>query len=327
MSPSERPPRVAFLYPGSGSQYLGMGKDFNEEVPVVRQYLDGLAGALGYDLRRTMFDGPEEALFHPIASPTPSLFMEAISALSLAVARVFEKRGIVPDALAGRSMGEYTALMAAGCVDPADGFHLLRCFADQAQKDWSSLPGCVSTAFGLERSEAATISRAVTREIGPCEIICRYRARRMIVVGGAPDAVAAFEARARAAGATKFIRSKEEGAIHTTLTAGLARRMARELKAIRLKRPSAPIWCNYDARPAETERVLRHRLAAQLDHPVLWEETIAGLAAAGTRFFVELAPGRMLTDFLVPLPDGVEVLPTDTPKRLREALRRLESRS
>lgn len=320
-----RRPRVAFLFPGSGSQYLGMGKDFDAEVPEMRAALDALARELGYDLRRTMFEGPEEALFHPIASPTPSLFMEAISALSLAAAGVFASRGVVCDALAGRSMGEYTALMAAGCVDRPTGFGFLKAFADQAQKDWSALPGRVLTAFGLSAADAARISRAVTRELGPCEVVCRYRARRMIVVGGAPRAVDEFERRARAAGATRFARSREEGAIHTSLTAGLARRMRRELAAARLSPPSAPLWCNYDARPARTARALRHRLAAQLDHPVLWEETISGLARAGTRFFIELPPGRMLTDFLVPLPDGVEVLPADTPLRLRQALQRLRA--
>lgn len=316
---------VAFLFPGSGSQHLGMGRDFDAEFPEVRAYLDGLADELGVDLRRTMFEGPAELLDSPVTTKTPWLFMQAISALSLAVAEVFERRGLRPDALAGRSMGEYTALMAAGSVGRRDGFHLLRCFAEQAQRDWTAFPGRVLTAYGLARRDAARLCREAGKA-EPCELICHYAARRMAIVGGSAGAVAAFELRARAAGATRFSLSKEQGAIHTTLTAGLARRMAAELAAVPVAAPRAPIWCNLDAKPAAAPSALRRRAAAQLDHPVLWEETISGMIAAGTRVFVEIAPGRMLTDFLVPLPEDVEVLPTDTPKRLREALRRLERR-
>ena len=328
MKSRTRRPKIAFLFPGSGSQYLGMGRNFDADIPEVRDFFDSLARELGYDLRGVMFDGPEEDLFPTAATlakiGTVSLFMETTSALSLAVARVFEKRGVVPDALAGRSMGEYTALMAAGCVDRATGFRLLRDLGEHARKERPRV-GCVSTVFGLEKTQAEKICRVEARKRGPCEVICGYRARRMVVVGGTRTAVAEFEKQARAAGATKFIHSRQEWVAHTSLNSGLARYMAGEMKTLRLRRPCAPIWCNYDARPAVTERVLRRRLAAQLDHPVFWEETIAGLVATGTKFFVELAPGRMLTDFLVPLPDGVEVLPTDTPQRLRAALERLKA--
>lgn len=318
---------IAFLFPGSGSQYLGMGRDFNGEIGEVRSYLDILARELGVDLRRTMFDGPAELLQNPATTKEPWLFMQAISALSLAVAHALQRRGVVADALAGRSMGEYTALMAAGCVERREGFRLLRCFAEQAQEDWALRRGCVLTVYGLGRPDAERLCRQVVRSGEACELVCHYGARRMAVVGGSQAAVSAFETLAQAAGATRSSRSREEGAIHTTLTSGLARRMARELSTAALRDPVAPIWCNYDARPAATAAVLRHRAAAQLDHPVLWEETISGMAAAGMSVFVEIAPGRMLTDFLVPLPAGVEVLSTDTPARLQEALKRLGRRA
>ena len=316
-------PRVAFLFPGSGSQHLGMGLDFHSEIPLVRSYLDNLADELGYDLRRTMFKGPLEDLYPPITTRRPSLCMEVISALSLAVENIFKMHGVAPAAWAGRSMGEYTALIASGSVDRRTGFHLIRFFAENAQRDWRTLPGCVLTAYGLDLKDAGPISRAITLEVGACEIICHYRTRRIVVVGGAADAISEFERRARTAGATRFSFSSEEGAAHTSLTSGLARRMKRELEGTHLLPPTAPLWCNYDARPTQRPGILRRRLAAQLDHPVLWEEIVAGLIREGIKFFVEIAPGRMLTEFLVPLPTGVEVLPTDTPRRLKVALSRL----
>ena len=319
-----RHPTVAFLFPGTGSQSLGMGRDFDAEIPQVRSYLDLLASELGYDLRETMFNGPLEDLYPPITTRSPSLCTEVISALSLAVSHVFEMNGITPDAWAGRSIGEYTALIAAGSADRRMGFHLVRLIAEQAQKDWSGLPGCVLTAYGLDLKDARLISRAISLEVGACEVICHYRTRRIVVVGGAAGAIAEFERRARSAGATRFSFSSEEGAAHTSLTSGLALRMKRELASTHLRSPTAPLWCNYDARPTRRPDVLRRRLAAQLDHPVLWEEIVAGLAATGIKFFVEIAPGRMLTEFLVPLPAGVEVLPTDTPRRLKAALARLK---
>lgn len=318
--------KTVFLFPGSGHQYLGMGRDLDAGHRAVRQFLDGLRSALGYDLRETMFDGPIATLMRPLESPTPSLFLEVISALSLAVFHAFEREGVAPDAVAGRSMGEYTALMACGSVSVTDGFALIKRIGAAAQRDCLDFPGELMTVYGLERRQAQGLCREVSRGGAVCELVSHFRANRVAVVGGSADAVELFKWRARELGAERFTPSPEAGAFHTSLMRSHARLMRRELAAAAVRAPRCPIWCNFDGRPARSPAVLRHHLAAQLDHPVKWQEILEGLIARGFEVFVEMAPGRMLTEFLTPLPPRARVLPTDTPENLRAALNFLKPR-
>ncbi len=316
---------VAFLYPGSGHQYRGMGRDFDSEVPAVRRFLDRCARTLGYDLRRTMFDGPEDVLHRPLHAENPSLFIEVICALSLSIDHVLRRAGVVPAAVAGRSLGEYTAAMAEGVFEIRAGFALLRRLTRMAQKDCRDHPGGLLTVFGLDHPGVLDLCRGVSRAKAPCELVTHFDYRRVSIVGGEHAALRAVKMRLRRMRGVRFVASPEAGAFHTSLMRTHAEHVRRELRSVPARPPRAPIWCNATGRPVSSVRALRRNLSSQLDHSVRWREILMGMVRRGVKVFVEIAPGSMMTDFLVPLPPDVRVMRTDTPRRLRETLGRLRA--
>jgi [acyl-carrier-protein] S-malonyltransferase len=306
-----------------------MGRDFDASVPPFRRFLDRLAASTGRELRPTMFRGPKSVLFPESTTSEPSLFMEVVVAMSLAVTEALARAGVRPDAVAGRSLGEYTAAAAAGALDAQTLLEAVRrlgrtgreiCHRNLRRERCRML-----TVFGLPRAEVEGLLRE-TAPLGRCELATHMSHRRLSVVGGPLRALEEFKRRARRRGGARVVPCREGyrgGALHTSWMSEHARIFRAELDGLPFRRAALPLWSAVDARPVRDGERIRELLCAQLDRPVLWEETVLGLARAGTRVFVEIAPGSMLTDFLFPLPEGVSVLRTDTPAALRAAIRQL----
>lgn len=314
----------AFLFPGSGAQYLGMGRDLRDAVPEIENNLQEINAALGYDIASAM-DGPEELLFPPVGSPTPTVFMEVTMALSLAVARSLAAAGARADVLAGRSMGEYSAACFGGVFGTADCFDMVRTVTLYGQQDCLKHPSSLVTVYGLTRAELAAVAASLEQAGQLCEIVAFYDKARVGVAGLRNSGMKALRA-ALAPFRHRISISKEVGAFHSTLFDRLAGRALEHFAAKKFLAPRAPLYMNLDARPQASPTGIKKKLAAALNHPVLWQETIQNLLDRGVRTFVELAPGAMLTEFICELPPDARVLRTDTPENYRRTLSLLLAR-
>ncbi|MDD2804577.1 MAG: ACP S-malonyltransferase [Elusimicrobiales bacterium] len=321
--PSNRKPKTAFLFPGSGAQYPGMGRGLRDAFPAVEQNLRSINLAIGRDIAAAM-DGPEALLFPPVDSPDPTVFMEVTMALALAVGRSLAAAGARPDFAAGRSMGEYSAAAFAGVFSDADCFSMVRYVTLNGQQDCLDSPSFLVTVYGLDRRELAAAARQVELGGELCEVVAFYDKARLGVAGLRKAALPLLRA-ALAPHRHRISLSREVGAFHTTLFNRLSARAAVYFDGVKFAPPAIPLYMNVDGKRELAPAGLKRKLAAALVRPVLWQETIAALLRAGTRTFVELAPGAMLTEFVCELPADAEVLRTDTPENYRRALARLKA--
>lgn len=302
-----------------------MGRPLRDAFPLLEKELAGINSEAGYDVASAL-DGPRSLLFPTLASPRSWISMEATVALSLAVARSLLAAGArPPDALAGRSMGEYPAACLAGAFGGADCFRLVRRVSELGHRDCLSEPGLLVTVYGLTRRELRAAARAAQAAGGLCELVSFYDLPRLgfaaVRRGELPllkKALEPYRHRVRV--------SKELGAFHSSLFDRLAADALEYFSGVPFSAPSRPLYLNLDAKPAASPAALRRRLAAALNHPVKWQETLRRLLRDGVRTFVELAPGAMLTEFICALPPGAEVLRTDTPENYRRTLKRLRAR-
>lgn len=298
-----------------------MGRRLRDAIPGLEENLQIINRELGYDIAAAM-DGPEELLFPPVASPTPTVFMEVTMALSLAVARTLARAGAAPGALAGRSMGEYSAACFSGVFGTRDCFSMVKTVTLYGQQDCLRTPSSLVTIYGLGRAELDGVAREMAAAGHLCEIVAFYDKARLGVAGLKNASLDEFRARL-APFRHRISVSREVGAFHSTLFDRLAGRALEFFGTIDFSAPALPLYLNLDAGREPSPAGIKNKLAAALNHPVLWQETIRNLLDDGVRTFVEMAPGAMLTEFICELPPDAEVLRTDTPENYRAALRRL----
>lgn len=301
-----------------------MGRALRNAFPLIEQDLRKLDTTLGYPLSGAM-DGPPDLLFPPMDSRTPTVFMEVTMALSLSVARALQRAGAAPDALAGRSMGEYSAAAFAGVFSEKDCFRMVRTITGKGQEDCQETLSTLVTVYGLSRAELRAVAAGMEKAGHLCEVVAFYDKPRLGVAGLRNSSLPELKARL-APFRHKLSVSREMGAFHSTLFDRLAARARRFFGKIEFSAPAVPLYMNLDGRRAAGPAEIKRKLASALNRPVLWQETIHNMLADGVRTFVELAPGAMLTEFICALPPDAEVLRTDTPENFRRALRRLAAR-
>lgn len=280
------------LLPGQGAQEVGMGRDFAAASPAARALYARADEILGLPLTRLCFEGPLEALTATdVAQP-------AIYVTSLAVLAALEEAAgepLRPRLAAGLSLGEYTALVAAGALDFADGLRLVRARGAAMQRASEALPSGMSSVLGLDRAACEAACAAAAAATGKICQVANLNAPGQIVVSGEIAALDDFEPRAKAAGARRTIRLAVAGAFHSEVMRPAAEELARALDAVQFRPARCPVWQNATAAPAVAPEELRVHLAAQLTAPVRWEESFHKMAAAsGTAPFLEPAPGRVL---------------------------------
>jgi len=303
--------KVAFLFPGSGSQHLGMGLELYERVPLVRKNLDALTNALGYDLTEYMFRGSEEILFPPANSPQLTIFIEVTLALSLTVANSLREEGVFPDFAAGRSMGEYSAYSFCGVFDAPLCFLLARSYILYGQPECLAEPGILVTIYGLDSEEMKELCSELEAEGEFCELVTFYDKARLGTIGlrkSSLDKLMGKLSRFR----HKAVVSKEIGAFHTKLFDTAMKKITPLFSAVNFNPSMLPICCNYTAGNSRDPASLKENLLKALTSPVKWQESIETLLSEGVEIFVEMAPGAMLTEFICDLPRGTQVLRTDT---------------
>ncbi len=298
--------KVAFLFPGQGAQHVGMGADLAARYPVARETFAEAGRVLGYDLARVCRQGPAEELNRT------EVTQPAVLTLSVAALRVLAEHGWLPDAVAGLSVGEYAALVAAGSLSFADAVRVVRERGRFMEEAVPGGRGAMAAVLGLAAAEVVALCAAVEEEaragglavaeLSPGEEpvleAVNFNCPGQVVVSGHRSLVEAAAERARALGARRVIPLAVSGPFHTRLMAPAAERLARLLAEVEIRAPAVPVVSNVTARYATSADEIRRLLAEQVRRPVRWEESVRLLLAEGVETFVEAGPGSVLVGFL-----------------------------
>ena len=279
-------PASAWLFPGQGAQHVGMGKDLAEEIPAARAVFEAADEALGFSLSTLCFEGPEDELLRTI-NTQPALVAHGIAALAAAIDQ--GSLGEAPALLAGHSLGEYAALIAAGAISFEDGIRLVRERGRLMQEACDAQPGTMAAILGLDRETLEPICAEHDAAV------CNENAAGNISIGGTAEAVAAASEAASEAGASRVVPLRVAGAFHTPLMASAAEGMASVLAAAPFGDPTRPVVSNVTAQPLTSGDALAGELRDQITSPVLWLDSLRTMLDAGVSSFIEFGPGRVLT--------------------------------
>lgn len=280
--------KYAMLFPGQGSQAVGMLSALAGAYPVVGATLDEAGQALGWDLARLVREGPAEELNRTERT------QPALLAAGIAVWRAWQSHAPPPPvALAGHSLGEYTALVAAGSLPFADALKLVELRGRLMQDAVPDGQGGMAAVVGMDDAGVEKLCASY----GGGEVLepVNYNAPGQVVVAGHSDALKWLEDNARAAGARMIVRLPVSVPSHCSLMQPAAMRLAGQLAAVPFNRPVIPVLHNLDAGRHETPDAVRLALREQLYRPVRWAQTVQALAAAGAGLFLECGPGKVLS--------------------------------
>ncbi|MCW1840213.1 ACP S-malonyltransferase [Prosthecomicrobium hirschii] len=306
---------TAFTFPGQGSQAVGMGKALAEAVPAARAVFEEVDAALGQKLSALMWDGPEaELTLTENAQP-------ALMAVSLAALRALEAEGVriggAVAYVAGHSLGEYSALAAAGSLTIADAARLLKIRGRAMQAAVPVGEGAMAALLGLDFATATEVAAAAA-ENEVCQA-ANDNADGQVVVSGSKAAVERAVALAKARGAKRAMLLNVSAPFHCALMQPAAEAMAAALAAVDLKAPIVPLIANVLAAPISDPADIRRRLVEQVTGTVRWRESVQWLAANGVTRLVEIGSGKVLTGLVKRIADGVEGLAVNTPDDVAKA--------
>jgi len=290
---------IAVVFPGQGSQTVGMGKSLAETFPVCRQTFDEADSALGEALSRLAFDGPDDRL--RLTENT----QPAILAVSIAAYRLLVSRGLTPAFVAGHSLGEYSAHVAAETFAFADAVRLVRRRGRYMQEAVPVGEGAMAAILGLELEKVsqACAEAASGEVVSPANI----NGAGQIVIAGSRAAVDRAGERAKALGAKRVIALPVSAPFHCALMRPAEERLAPELRTLAVHDPRMPIVANVDAEPKRDARSAIEALVAQVSAPVQWEATVRRLASEGVTTYVEVGPGTVLTGLVRKIHRGAVV--------------------
>lgn len=302
---------IAFLFPGQGSQKVGMGRALAEAFPICRDAFEEADRELGEPLSRLCFQGPDDRLM--LTENT----QPAILASSIAAQRLLESRGVGPSFVAGHSLGEYSANVAAGTLAFGEALRLVRRRGQYMQEAVPVGEGAMAAILGLDADGVAAACQEAQAE-RPGEVVspANLNAPGQVVIAGAREAVRRAGERARARGATRVIPLSVSAPFHCALMEPAARRLEPELRGIAARDPRVPVVANVDAEVKRTGSACIDALVRQVAAPVLWERLVARLASEGVRAYVEVGPGTVLTGLVRKIHRGAAVLNFEIPDQL-----------
>ncbi len=286
--------KKAFLFPGQGTQKVGMGADLYESVPAARDIYDRANAAAGLDIARLCFEGPESEL-NDTAVCQAAVLVTSIAALEALKAKngpAAAEAGLT----AGLSLGEYTALVYAGAIAFEDAVRLVRKRGIFMKEAAELNPGAMLSVLGMTR-EAVMELVAACRDKGTL-VAANFNSPGQIVLSGSTDAIGHAELIARERGAKRAIRLAVSGAFHSPLMEPAANKLAAELKRTDIKPPLVPLVSNVSAKYVSSAEEVRELLSLQLTHPVMWEDSMRFMIAEGMTHAVEIGPGRTLSGLL-----------------------------
>ena len=288
--------KLAFLFPGQGAQAVGMGRSLAETFPEARETFATADRVLGFPLSQICWNGPAEELKKSV-NTQPALLTHSVAAW-----RLVESSGLVPVAVAGHSLGEYSACVAAGALSFEDALMLTRTRGRLMVEAGLARPGAMAALLGLSREDAEAVC-AEASAVGLVRV-ANLNTPGQVVISGEPAAVDAACERARGRGARRAIRLEVSGAFHSPLMEPAARGLAEALGRVAFRDARCPVISNAWARPVQKSAEIRQALEEQLLATVRWEETIRLLLAQGVEGFVELGTGKVLRGLLRAIEPG-----------------------
>ncbi len=303
---------LAFVFPGQGSQKVGMGRELYDAHPGVREVFDKAAAVLGFDIARLCFEGPEAELTATLnAQP-------AILTLSYACYELARAEGITARVVAGHSLGEYTALIAAGVLPFEDAVRLVR---RRGELMHQASEGTMAAILGLSAEQIAEACREATGIVQPAN----FNAPGQIVISGEVAAVEAAMTIAQNKGASRVVKLPVSGAFHSPLMREAAEQMAQLIQAAPVSTAQIPTVTNVTGEVAQSAEEIRSALVRQMTSAVLWEKSVQTMWNLGVRTFVELGPGRVLSGLIRRIEKEATTLNVEDSGSLEKTIRTLRS--
>ena len=274
----------AFVFPGQGAQFVGMGKDLYENNPVAKEMFDKANEILGFNITDLMFNGTDEDLRQTKVTQ-PAIFLHSVI-LAKTMGDDFN-----PDMVAGHSLGEFSALVAAGALSFEDGLRLVSARAQAMQRACEKTPSTMAAVLALPDAKVEELCASVTEGV---VVPANYNCPGQIVISGSIEGVDAACAKMLEAGAKRALKLKVGGAFHSPLMEPARAELADAIAHTDFHAPKCPVYQNVNAEPQTDPETIKKNLIAQLTAPVRWTQTIQNMIAAGADTFVEVGPGAVL---------------------------------
>ena len=301
---------LAFLYAGQGSQHAGMGQDLYETYPQFRQILDD--APVDFDLKKLCFEGPEDQLSQTrYTQPCMVAFAAGVTAL-------LKERGIVPQAAAGLSLGEYSALQAAGVFTPREAIALAAFRGKAMEEAAQGMESAMYAVLNLDRNTLEEVCRKAS-EKGPV-YLANYNCPGQIVIGGGREGAEEACRLALEAGARRCLPLKVSGPFHTPLMAPAGKALEEHFAGLSFGEMAFPVYFNCLGRPKTVEETIPQLLVRQVQTSVYMEDTIRHMADAGIDTIVEVGPGKALSGFVKKTAPHIRTIPVETAQQLEDAV-------
>jgi len=312
--------KIGLVFPGQGSQYVGMGKELYELSPLVRESFEKADRILGFGLTKIVFEGPEETL------KATQFTQPAIFTLSVALFNLLKSKNIFETSIlicAGHSLGEYSALCCAAVFTFEDGLKLVKSRGEFIQKASEANPGTMAAIIGLERQKVQEICQTV-KNTGVCEAV-NFNSPGQIVIAGSSGAVAKAVELAQGSGAMKAVVLNVSGPFHSSLMAKASEMMREELKKYKFHQAEFPIVTNCDGHVTTDANAMPAKLVKQINSAVLWEDSVKRMIEDGVETFVEIGPQRVLSGLIRRIVKSKKILNVEDQKSLDKTLEELKS--
>ena len=294
----------AYIFPGQGSQFKGMGLELSKNgTPAVKKLFEQADRILGFDLTKIMFDGTDEELKQTNVTQ-PAIFLHSV-ALAKTVAD-FSADGFTVSMVAGHSLGEFSALVAAGALSFEDGLRLVSQRAEAMQRACAMNPSTMAAVLGLDDATIEQICADVMAS-GEVVVAANYNCPGQVVISGSNEGVRFAGEKLKEAGAKRVLPLPVGGAFHSPLMEPARQELAEAIADTPFSLPRCPIYQNVDAQPTLSIQTIKANLIAQLTAPVRWTQSIEAMTTNGATLFVECGPGKVLQGLVKKIASGVEV--------------------